>query len=69
LGKSLDGYFNDSTKSEGKQCKNRKKFFETADRDLYCLLHYAVMHNNNWMVEKLLEKYKCGRFKNDDHLA
>jgi hypothetical protein len=68
LDNSLDDYFKDSTKSEKKQCKHRKKFFETVDRDLYCLLHYAVMHNNYWVVKKLLEDYNCGRFKNEGPL-
>jgi succinate dehydrogenase/fumarate reductase-like Fe-S protein len=68
LDKILNQYFNDSHKSEDERRKHRKEIFESVDRDLYCVLHYAVMYNNYWLLKTLLKYYKCGMFKNEAHL-
>jgi hypothetical protein len=64
----LEEYYDDKNPltSCGRSFKRdrQRKFFEQPDTNLFCAIHHAVLHNNLYVVKKLVNKYGCG--KNDD---
>jgi hypothetical protein len=66
LSTKIDAYFDDETSSTvcGKYSsrnQRRRKLFERPDQNLLCAIHHAVLHNNLFVVKKLVEEYSCGK--------
>jgi hypothetical protein len=63
----LEEYFDDKKPlticGQSFKQRRRRKFFEQPDTNLFCAIHHAVLHNNLYVVKKLV-KFGCG--KNSD---
>jgi hypothetical protein len=62
---NMQEYFDDKISWPlcGKSLKQRRreKFFEKPDKNMLCAIHHAVLHNNVFVVQQLVDEHDCGK--------